>query len=59
MKWVEKPCSDFSVVSKVGDVEMEIDYGYGVRQGDDLAPALFLCVMQLVAERHASCTSRQ
>jgi len=50
IRWIEKLHRDFGVTLKVGREEIYIKYGCGVRQGDNLAPTLFIIVMQLVAE---------
>ena len=50
IKWIEKLHQDFGVTLKIGREEIYIKYGCGVRQGDNLAPTLFIIVMQLVAE---------
>ena len=50
VKWIEKLHRDFGVTLKIGREEIYIKYGCGVRQGDNLAPTLFIIVMQLVAE---------
>ena len=49
IKWVEKLYGDFEVILKVSRDEIAIQYGYGIRQGDNLALTLFIIVMQLVA----------
>ena len=50
IQWVEKLRSNFNAILKVGKEEISIEHGYGVRQGNNLAPTLFIIVMQLVAE---------
>ena len=50
IRWVEKLCGDFEAVLKVGREDIAIKYGYSVRQGNNLAPTLFIIVMQLVVE---------
>ena len=47
---MEKLCSNFNVVLKVGNEEKEIECGRGTRQGDYLSPTLLMFVMQLVVE---------
>ena len=42
MQWVEKLCGDFNAILKLGKEEISIRYGCGVRQGDNLAPTLFI-----------------
>ena len=49
-KVVKKLYSDFNVVLKIGKVERKIPMGCGVRQGDNLAPTLFIMVMQMVSQ---------
>ena len=50
IKWVKKFYSDFEVILKIGKKEIAIKYRYGVRQGDNLPPMLFIIAMQLVVE---------
>ena len=50
IKWVTKLHGDFEVVLKIGRVEARISHGCGVRQGDNLAPTLFIIVTKLAAE---------
>ena len=40
----------FKLILKIGDETIEIPYGSGVKQGDVMAPVLFLFVMQAFAE---------
>ena len=42
--------TDFRVKLKVGDTDIEFDSTIGVKQGDNLAPILFLVVMQAALE---------
>ena len=48
--WVMKLCTDFEVEVKVGKHKARFPHGCGVKQGDSLAPILFILVMQLAAE---------
>ena len=41
--------SDFKVEIKVGKCKSILDYGTGVKKGDNLAPVLFIIVMQFMA----------
>ena len=47
---IKKLYSDFHVLLKVGKEERKIEMGCGVRQGDNLAPTLFILVMQVVSQ---------
>ena len=49
-KVVKELYSDFSVVLKIGKEEKKIPIGCSVRQGDHLAPTLFIIVMQVVSQ---------
>ena len=40
----------FDVMLKCSKDEVLIPYGCGVRQGDDIAPLLFIFVMQIIIE---------
>lgn len=48
--WVRKLYNGSTVKLKVGKIESLIAYGCGVKQGDSLAPLLFIMVVQLAAE---------
>ena len=50
VKWVEKLHGDFEAFLKIGREEKSIKNGYGVKQGDNLAPTLFAIVMQLITD---------
>ena len=41
---------NFSVVLRIGGEELSIPYGCGVKQGNSLAPLLFLMVFQIAVE---------
>ena len=45
INWVEKLYKDCNVSLKIGKEEVIINYGYGVKQGDNLAPTLFIIVI--------------
>ena len=47
---MEKLCTDFKMELKIGKVKWLIPYLVGVKQGDLLAPTLFLFVMQEMAK---------
>ena len=48
--WVEKLCRDFEAVLSISSEEISFKHGCGVRQGDNLAPMLFVMFMQLVCQ---------
>ena len=50
VKWIKKLHGDFEVLLKIGKEHARTRHGCGVRQGENLAPALFIIVMQLTAE---------
>jgi len=45
MKWIEKLYGNFDIILKIGREEVCIRYSYGVYQGDNLAPILFIVIM--------------
>ena len=47
---MEKSYGNFEIILKVGREEIAIKYGCRFRQGDNLAPTMFVIVMQLVTE---------
>jgi len=47
---IKKLYRDFKIEIKVGKEKTLIDYSTGVKQGDNLAPILFIIVMQFLAE---------
>ena len=47
---VEKLYTDFRMEFKIGKVKETIDYLTGLKQGDVLAPTIFLFLMQAMAE---------
>ena len=49
-RWIKKSCGDFEVMFKMEREDVGIRHRCGFWQGDDLAPALFIRVMQLDAE---------
>ena len=49
-KCIEKLHGYFEVLLKIGKEVERIAHGSGVRQGDNLAPSLYIIVMQLTAE---------
>ena len=50
IKVIKNLYNDFKIEIKVGDVSKLIDYRTGVKQGDNLAPILFIIVMQFLSE---------
>ena len=48
--WIMKLYTDCTVQLKVGKIKGQIPYGCGVKQGDNLAPTLFIMVIQLAAQ---------
>ena len=47
--WVMGLCRKYSVVLKVGMIKRLIPHGCNVKQGDSLAPTLFVMVTQIAA----------
>jgi hypothetical protein len=47
---IEKMYNDSVVVFKIGKEEREVPYRIGVKQGDNMAPVLFIYLMNAVAE---------
>ena len=47
---IEKLYHEFKIKIKVGKCEEKIDYQTGMKQGDNLAPILFIIVMQFMYE---------
>ena len=47
---IKKLYRNFKIKIKVGKEKTLIDYSTGVKQGDNLAPILFIIVMQFLAE---------
>ena len=50
IQWIEKLYSDFNIVLKIRKKEVRIRHGYGVQKKDNLAPVLFITVIQLIVE---------
>ena len=50
IKVIEKLYKNFKIEIKVGKKIELIDYSMGVKQGDNLAPILFIIFMQFMAE---------
>ena len=50
IKVIEKLYHKFQIEIKVGKCKEKIDYKTGVKQGDNLAPILFIIVMQFIYE---------
>ena len=47
---LKKLYKDFRIEIKLGKCKNHIPYSAGVKQGDNLAPTLFIIVMQFLAE---------
>jgi len=49
IQWTMKLYRNFQVTIKIGKEEVAVPYGCGVKQGDSMAPILFICTIQLAA----------
>jgi len=50
IKVIKKMYSNCKVKLSIGKADKEIDYETGVQQGDNMAPTLFLFMMQAIME---------
>ena len=48
--WIEKLCRDFEAVLSISSEDTSFKHACGVRQGNNLAPTLFIMFVQLVVE---------